>query len=361
MTVLAATPVVAGAVPTPAAPLPSTNGSGLLVPSPAGPGASAASEQPAATSSTEYLLGDDGASVKVDGATWILSVDYTADSPDNTLAVGLERLVTSGGKGEELHVWGFAPTSTSDLTFDSSTGDGTLDSAKTADPVAAVDLAFSATSHQAAACTSGSETIYTGTLTGSVTLTTGLTNGGTVHGKSLTFDVKGSSPSITADDDCVPAINDCESVTIFLSSSSEEPGVLASGIEGTLLGATADEIGVVDQTDLSAPAGAVREDGAELSGKFMKWSASTKTLSVSSSTSGIVTGSATLTGGKVTKGSTTCTFDGTTYKLSALAASDATYSSPSGEALTAHTLLSGDLAAPNSTDAGYEVLTAKKT
>jgi len=320
-------------------------------------GLNAGAPPPAAA---EDILGDDGASVTLsNGQTWILTVGYISDAPDDSLSLGLERIVTAGGSGAELHLWQFATTAKSELKFDAATGKGTVESGSAAKPVATVNLAFSATSHSPVTCATGSETVYSGTLTGTVTLATGLTGGGTVGGSSVSFDAKGSAPSISVDSGCVQSVNDCVATTLFASA---ETGVIGSGIDGTLGGTALDEAGVETSTSLSSPKGATREDAAVLEKNAkLKWTAKTKTLSVSTSSSGIVTGSATIQGGTVKTESEPCSFGGTSYKLSLTEGEDASYSSPSGEALTAHTSLTGDLVVPDSTTAGYDVITVKKS
>ena len=76
--------------------------------------------------------------------------------------------------------------------FNTSTGVGTVKGGSATVSVATIDLTFKATAHQAGNCSSGSETIYTGTLTGEAELVTGLTGGGTVGGKSAKL--TGGSP-----------------------------------------------------------------------------------------------------------------------------------------------------------------------
>jgi hypothetical protein len=73
-----------------------------------------------------------------------------------------------------------------------------------------------------------------------------------------------------------------------------------------------------------------------------------------------VTGSATLKGGKITSVKTTCTLSGKKYDLTLTGSTDATYASPSGKSLTAHTSLTGNLTAPASSKTGaYEVSSIK--
>ena len=81
-------------------------------------------------------------------------------------------------------------------------------------------------------------------------------------------------------------------------------------------------------------------------------------LSVSTTSSGIVTGSATLSGGKPKTVSYPCSYGGKSYTLTETDDMTANYASPAGEAITGHTSLTGNLAAPSSAkDATYVVTT----
>src|SRR5580700_8566368 len=73
--------------------------------------------RPRLSSPPTFTLGNDGAPVTVNKQAWILSIQYTSDSPANSLAVNLERIVTAGGNGIEGHGWQFAYASKSALTF----------------------------------------------------------------------------------------------------------------------------------------------------------------------------------------------------------------------------------------------------
>jgi hypothetical protein len=80
---------------------------------------------------------------------------------------------------------------------------------------------------------------------------------------------------------------------------------------------------------------------------------------VSSSSAGIVTGSATVSGGAPRTVTETCVFDKKSYKLSSTRNSTpATYTSAAGKELVGHTLLGGNLTVTtHSTAAGFDVVT----
>jgi len=310
----------------------------------------AASATPASVNLT-----NDAADVKTsNGQSWLL--DISDSNSSDALEIELVRTVTAGGTGGEGHLWSFNSKASS-LTFSTTTGDGTVTGGSATSPVATIDLAFKATSHKAATCSSGSETIYTGTLSGEAELVTGLTGGGTVGGKSVTFDAKGFSPQILVDSGCVTPTNDCTAATIFTSGKAGAK-IQAIGIGETESGKLFNFVGVDSEAKLTAPKGATRADeGYVVGGSPLSWNSKTKVLSVSTTSAGIVTGSATLSGGKATSISYSCSYAGKTYKLTTTQDATAKYASPAGKAITAHTSLTGNLVAPPSAKNGSYVVT----
>jgi hypothetical protein len=313
-----------------------------------------------ATTPSTLSLGDAGTSVTTsNGMSWTLAVgwDQVISGETPTMSIILERTVTTGGTGYEIHDWNFQPTA-STLKFNATTGVGTLNTGTQTNPVAKVDLAFKATSNKAATCTTGSEKVYSGTLKGKLTLVTGLTGGGTVGGTSLNFTV--ATPEITVDSGCVPpATNDCLATSAFISSTDLSTPI-AGGLWGSFAGQSFASATVETQTTLTAPKGATRLDGAEVDAAAPKYNAKTKVFSVTTSTSGIVTGTATLSGGTVKKVKSTCSFGGKTYKLTETGDQNANYSSPAGKSISADTSLSGTMTVPNATGTGdYDIVTSK--
>lgn len=287
------------------------------------------------------------------GVSWAMTVFDSTES--SALGVGLERTVTTGGAGVEEHQWEFASGSGT-LSFNASTMVGELTSTSKSSPVATIKLTFTGTSHKAATCSTGSETIYSGTLSGEAKLVTGLSGGGTVGGASVTFNASGSTPEVLVDSDCVVAVDDCLASNFFGSGGAPStPG--AAGINETVGTKNVELVEVFQQVSLTSPAGSDREDIVAIETGTLKWNASKKTLSVTSSTSGIVTGSAKLSGGKPTTTTSPCTFGGKTYTLTTTSNETATYKSPAGSAITGHSSLSGVLTAPTSTKTGEYFVT----
>ena len=293
---------------------------------------------PSATTASVTVAGS--TTVKTsNGQSWTLSV---ADSNNASgLAIGLTRTVSTGGKGAEEHVWGFKSKASS-LTFSKTSGDGTIKGGSSTGKVATVSLTFKSTSHKAGTCSSGSETIYTGTLSGEAKLITGLTGGGTVGGKSVTL--KGEA---TVDSDCVVNTNDCIASTLFDSGASGGP-IQAVGLSEPTAGKTFDFVSVLRELALTSPKGATRSDIALVQAPLATWNPKTGVLSVTSTSAGIVTGSATLSGGTSKTSSFPCTYAGKKYTIKNTENFTAKYASPAGKAITGHTSLGGALVAPSS-------------
>lgn len=115
----------------------------------------------------------------------------------------------------------------------------------------------------------------------------------------------GSSPEVLVDSACVPVTNECVALTDFASGQTAATPE-AAGLSGTVSGKKYDFVTVAQRVHLAKPTGAYRSDD------------------------GLVDAAA------------------------------AVYASPSGEAVTAHTSLTGNLVAPDAaTGALYIVATVK--
>ena len=311
----------------------------------------------ATTPTTTSLNGT--AAVTVDGSSWNLGASWQQESTSAaSLVVGLERTVTAGGAGYEEHSW-TVPVTASTLAFNSTSGVGTLNTGTQTSPLATVNLKFNAISHTSATCVTGSETVYDGTLSGNLTLVTGLTNGGTVGGKTVSF--TSATPTITVDADCVASETSPCTASIFFNSGSSDAAPSSFGFSEKVTGKAVGSVGVESTTVLSSPTGASRQDAGSLIGATPpKYTAKTKTLAVTSSSSGIVTGSATLTGSKPSVTKIPCTVGTKQYTLTETFDTGAAYASPAGKSLTATLELGSTLIAPASTTSGtYEVATLK--
>ena len=283
----------------------------------------------------------DAADVKTtNGDSWILTVAGSASQ----VIVELDRTASSAPVAVELHAWTL-PVTSGGLKFSAATGIGTIDPGTQTSPHASVDVTFHSKASKvvAGACTSGSETRYTGTLTGSLTLSTGLTGGGSVEATSFT--AKSSDPTVTVDNDCAPPDSCLPSSTGFDEDPNPlaNPSLFAEGITGTFSGKTFDEVTIANETPL--PKGDSRIDESLVEAKPATWTAATKTLVVTTEGS-LITGSVTISGGEKSTVSLPCTQDGKKVDNVLTDYEDASWSSKAGQALTAHNELGGNLVMP---------------
>lgn len=314
--------------------------------------AQALSVTAASATTPTYTVFSGGVTVKThNGVSWELSAVYGTDSG---VAVLLSRTVTAGGAGGEDAEWAFESVAASDFKFTAGTGVGSLDTGTALGPeVTALDLSFKSTKSVKDTCSSGSETTYDGTVKGSLVLVTGLTNGGTVGSKTLTF-ASSPSPYVKVDSGCVTATDDCTTSLIWASASTAN--LEADGaISGFISSDAKPFIGVIDRATLAKPAKSSRLEIAEIESANPTYNSSTKTVSITSSTSGIITGSATITGGKVTTTAATCSYDGKKYTGTTSEDLSGDYTSPSGKSVTAHTSLLGNLVVANDPTGGFYI------
>jgi hypothetical protein len=290
---------------------------------------------------TSYMLGDDGGSVVIAKKTWTMSVDYSADGSKNQLGIVLTRVVSSPSLGAEQHTWDFPISTTSALTHSGSKW--TLNTATKDAPVAKVDVVFAQTASKRVTCGTGSETIYTGTLTGTVTLNTELAAAKTLTVSKWT--VKGTTPSITVDSSCVPKPSGaCLTSASFLSGTS--PLALGGSVpEG---GATLHGVAVVATVPVTQLKGTTRYDEALRTGVVISYNSLKHSVSVSTTTAGVVTGSGTAIGGKITSTTSSCTSGGKRHTETVVNASSASFSSPAGKQFVGHMTLTPNVSVPAS-------------
>ncbi len=286
----------------------------------------------------------DAASVKTtNGVSWMLSVSGSS----NEITVELSREESTSPLAVEIHGWTF-PVTSGGLAFSASTGIGTIDPGAQTSPIATVNVTFKSTASKvvAGACTSGTETDYTGTLTGSVKLITGIAGGGTVSSSSFTASL--SHPTVTVDNDCVAPSTCLPSSKGFDDDPSPlaNPSLLASGDTGTFSGQSVDQVAIADNTALAKPAGTDRVDESLVQAAPSTWTKSTKTLVITTASSGLITGSATISGGKKSTDSIPCTKAGKSVDNVITFYSGASWNSEAGQALTAHNKLGGNIVMP---------------
>jgi hypothetical protein len=312
---------------------------------------SAIGATPKTTASSTLELGDSGVTVETaNKVSWSLVVSWNNIGAEPVLGIGLERVITSPSSGFEFHQWNFNVKSSS-FTFNDKTG--TLDSATQANPVASVDLAFKTTSSKAATCTSGKETIYEGTLSGKASLVTGLTNGGTVSG---TYNFNLATPQVEVDQGCVaPPGDECGASLIAGSGNASGPALIAGSLGTT--GAPEQIVGVEEETDLSSPTGATRSDLVALEDQSAKVFATYAGGEVKIASTGIVSGTGAVSGGKpVKEPPESCSYAGKKYTDTSVVDDPASYSGK----FSAKPSIGTTLTVPSSSKTGFYLVTTSK-
>jgi hypothetical protein len=132
----------------------------------------AAAAPASAATNLSYFLTAGTAGITSGGHTWKLNVSLIGGSSGGPVIIDV-LIETPHLSGTEIHDWGMQMPG-ADFTVDKTTGAAAINSHSDLSPVASLNLSYKPTSHTAGTCSSGSETDYLGTLTGSGTLTTGL-------------------------------------------------------------------------------------------------------------------------------------------------------------------------------------------
>ncbi|MGC9961699.1 MAG: hypothetical protein ABSE47_07325 [Acidimicrobiales bacterium] len=278
------------------------------------------------------------------GVTWgnLASVGGSAD-----LGMDLERTVSSPGgtTGFEFHSWSFSVKG-STLSWNGKTA--TLNAGTQASPVATAAVTFKETSSKKVACTSGKETMYSGTMSGKATLVTGLSGGGTVSVKTW------SKAELTVDSGCLqPLTNPCVPELIAGSGFSGTT-VIAGSLS---LGGPADNIvGLSSNTTLAAPKGASRQSVAVLIDHSTKVYAKYSGGKVQLFSTGFVAGSGTLSGGAPkTIVNPNCKYKGKKYTTTTIEDFGANYKGH----FSAAAAIGGKLVGPATSIGDYIVETVK--
>jgi hypothetical protein len=245
--------------------------------------ASQAAAAPAAKG-VAYTLTTGQASFKAAGHTWHLQITAgggALGSLHGTATLNFQ-ITTSVQNGTEEHAWvARLPLAAKDFTL-SKRDEAVLSTGSVLSPVAKFSLTFKPSSHTKISCTTGSGTDYAGSVSGSVSLTTGL-KGVTVN-KRLTF---GKPNSLSVESQCVPP-EPCDNGGW---AGGNPMGVLAGG---TVVGTPGrQETGItVERADIkTASKDLVRTDGGYVLGTPAPvFNASAKTLTIKAKSSGFVTG-----------------------------------------------------------------------
>jgi hypothetical protein len=295
----------------------------------------AAAAPASAATNLSYFLTAGTVGITSGGHTWSLNVSLIGGSSGGPVIIDV-LIETPHLSGTEIHDWGMQMPG-ADFTVNKTTGAATINSHSDLSPVASLNLSYKPTSHTAGTCSSGSETDYLGTLTGSVTLTTGL-KGLKLSDAKATF----STPnSLQVDAACVPPVA-CSFASWGGGLGGAPTAPIAAGIAAGMPGHLVHFSDVTRKVSLSVPAGATRTDAAEVQATAPVFNSKAKSLTVKGLASGMVTGTGVISGAKtVTSGSETCAVDGKTYTQKSTSYFGASWSSSTQ--FKASTILTGTL------------------
>jgi hypothetical protein len=302
---------------------------------------------PAATPAPVYILIPPSVNVTALGRTWDLNLGVFVGSVVVSLG-------TSRANASETHTWwtnpAFAVTGRKDLKV-TSTGHATFNTGSTLSPVLAVAVSFTPTRVDKQACAKGSENVYTGKLSGTVSLATGL-RGVKVSAKFsgragavLFVDKSCYSPPVTTS----PA---CEGGAWSISGGSPSAGGMDAG-QIQLFGPKAQWAESFGQERFkTASTWVSRSVDVSGDGPPPKQNTAAKTVSVSGFSSGAVTGAAVMSyRGSHVLPRTTCSMEGKKYNVTTTVyASSAVKTS---KPFQAHTLLAGTLTMHAATSGSY--------
>ena len=324
-------------------------GAALAVTLPATLGAAAPAS---AATNLSYFLTAGTVGITSGGHTWNLNVSLIGGSSGGPVIVDV-LIETPHLSGTEIHDWGMRMPG-ADFTVNKTTGAATINSHSDLSPVASLNLSYKPTSHTAGTCSAGSETDYLGTLTGSVTLTTGL-KGLKLSDAKATF----STPnSLQVEAACVPPLA-CSFASWGGGLGASKTAPVAAGIAAGTPGHLVHFTDVTRQVSLPAPAGATRTDGAEVRATAPVFNSTAKSLTVKGLASGMVTGAGVISGAKlVLPGTETCTLEGTTYTQTSTAYDEASWKSSTQ--FVASTILTGTLKVATTGAGEFVNITLKK-
>jgi hypothetical protein len=305
---------------------------GLL---PGGLAAMVATAPASSAASTGFFIMNGGAATVRSGShSWRLSVGFIGSSASGAVNIGISAPRLGG---DEIHSWDLG-TPAGGFSFNATTRTATIKAKML--PVATVDLTFKARSKKRGSCVSGSETVYSGTLTGAVTLHTGFAPEPTLSGRKLSF--RGANTLIAGT--CAPP-TPCEFSSWSVGTPAPKAGPFGAGSRlGTVSRST--HYATIEQTVLlSRPKNAQRTDGAIMTIPAPKFSRAKKSLSITTSSHGIVTGATTIShpGSVRTSARFSCRIGGKRYTERGTMYANATHTSPRGKKLAAHLLLGGKL------------------
>jgi hypothetical protein len=267
----------------------------------------------ASSAGADYALQTGQISVRRDGHTWGLSVQ--AFSGPGGPALAEIDMTTPRRLGTEDHSWLFEDLPERDISAHRATGRESVDARSDLSPYARLSLAFTPTSHTAATCANSFYvgTTYTGRVTGTLRLVTGL-DGVTVSRARVSF---GRSSSLDVlrrfCDRPTPCTYDDWTV-----GSQARPNFFALGLQEGRPGDERFSAVLERLTVLSNARQIIRVDGATMTTATPAFSPRRRRLVITTSRAGVITGSAVIRRG-VFQGAEPgdCTVGHTTYRVGA--------------------------------------------
>jgi hypothetical protein len=244
-------------------------------------------------------------------------------------------LSATHGHGGELHSWEFADLPQRDAPFHAATGRVSVDSRAALSPIANLTLAFRPTSRRRATCASAdfNGTIYTGSVTGTIRLVTGL-DGVRFRRVHVRFG-RSSSVDVYRGGNCQPS-DTCTWDDWLLGG---RPGVLGLGLQAGPPGRKVFSAGLATDVVLSKSRQIDRIDVAEMTTAVPAFSKRRHRLVITTSRTGLITGSAVIRHA-VSQGpeSSPCTIGKTRYSVWA-DGYFGRYASAAGQRIVAHLYL----------------------
>lgn len=299
----------------------------------------------AATKPPSFSL-DIFTSVKALGHTWSLSL-----LEDSGVVVGLGTTNTGVTEG---HEWTTSPSFVSTAAKElkvTSTGHATFKTGTALSPVLGVSVSFTPTKATKRSCSKGSDTTYSGKVSGTLSLATGLHGGVKIH---VTFS-KNPGATLDVDRSCVikggTGKNICLGGSWFVSGTN----VLGGDVLGvqTLGAAKSTWLDGFSQAGLkTASKRLTRSVSVDVNGPAPKLNTAAKTVSVSGRSSGGITGAAVISySDSFTQPATTCFVGSKKFKetMTSYFGSKVKVSKP----FQAHSLLAGTLTMKSITSGSY--------
>jgi hypothetical protein len=309
-----------------------------------------------AATDVSYFLSSGLVAIKGGGHTWDLQLLLDkADLGFPEPATATVSITTPYKGGQEAHSWAFGNLPSGEISVNGSKGTASASTGTALDPIVTLSVAFKPTSHSVYKCKGGgTETTYNGKLTGSVKLTTGLhglvlSKTGATFGQPSQFQV--------STDFCVPTpctFADWEATSA--KSTTKLPYTLGVGVDAGLPPHQHFYADVEKLSQLAKPKGTLRGDGSIMNTANPVFSKSSKKYTVTTSKSGAVTGTMVIGPAKASKPETfSCSVAGTSYTET-----DVSYTGKYSGAITAHTMLTGNVGLGKTGEGGFDIITSFK-